>query len=130
MTRKRKRPQAARCDEISRRVAQGQPQDTVGLRVVTRIAGLACALLVCEAEQSETGDVGWVGTDLLLQLRQQRAPALSDCGCNPNGACLLGGTVRQHAAQQEGGGGQARRQPSEDEPLRRHYGFCWPLVLS
>ena len=34
----------------SRRIAQGQPQDPFGLRVVTRVAGLACALLVCEAE--------------------------------------------------------------------------------
>src|SRR6266576_7263284 len=130
MTGKRERAQPAGGDEVVGRVTEGATQHTLGLRVVARVARFACALLVREAEQAQTDDTCRIRAHLLLQLRDQSATARDDARGNRDSWRLLRRAVGQHPAQQEGRGGRARRQPSEDEPLRSHQGCCRPFVLS
>ena len=110
--------------------AQCAAQHAIGLRVVGRVAGLARALLVGEAEQPKADDIRGVRTHLLLQLREQCASGRRDTRRNRHFRGHSSRAVGQHAAEQEGGGGQPRRQPSQDQPLCPHYGFCRPFVFS
>jgi len=120
VTGKRKRAQPTGGDEIVGRVTEGATQHTLGLRVVARVAGFACTLLVGEAEQAQADDSGRIRAHLLLQLWDQSATGRGDARGNRDSCRLLRRAVGQHPAQQEGRGGRARRQPSEDEPLRSH----------
>ena len=130
MARKRERAESGRGQEIVRRVVQGTPENTVGLRVVGRVAGLPRALLVRKSEQPEPTRVARVLADLLLQPRKQGGVRLSECRSERPGSRPSRGAPVQHAAEQEGGGGQDRRRSCDDKAPRRHYGFCWPFVFS
>ena len=111
-------------DQVTRLDAERLVQDAVGLRVVRRIAGLADALQVGEAERLERLYVARPQPQLALQACDLRPGVpcgeaalqlLGDAGRQPVG-CRGGAPGPESAAEGEDGGGQHRRRPCDHDP--------------
>jgi hypothetical protein len=90
-------------------------------------------LLVREAEQREPVGVGGIRPNLLLETREQcrvDGCAFSYRKGQPSRRPGSPAATVEDAAQEQGGSGRDRRRPTNEKPPRRHYGFCWPFVLS
>ena len=106
-------------------------QDPFGLRVVRRVARLADALLVGEAERVERLHVarirpqlGLQAGDLRLRCRRRRSPSAAPPrrrSGDTSPADADAGRAVEHAAEGEDGGGRSRRHPCDEKPSR-HYG--------
>ena len=99
-------------------------QDAVRLGVVRRVAGLADALQVGEAERLERLYVARPQPQLALEAgdlrlgvpgREAALQLLGDAGRQPVG-CRGGAPGPEGAAEGEDGGGQCRRRPCDQDP--------------
>ena len=132
MPRQRQLPEPGGRDQVVRRESQDAVQDAVGLAVVRRVARLAHALQIREAERVErlrvprvgaqlalqAGDLGLrvAGREALLQLRGDRRRQRT--------ACVLDGAAAERAAECEDGGGQRRRRPCDQQTSSHQPVFC------
>ena len=133
MPRQRELSEPGGRDQVVRRESQDAMQDAVGLAVVRRVARLAHALQIREAERVErlrvprvgaqlalqAGDLGLrvAGREALLQLRGDRCRQRTAVGAGDR-------ALAEGPAECEDGGGQRRRRPCDEQASSHQPVFC------
>ena len=123
MPRQRQLPEPGGRDQVVLRESQDAVQDAVGLAVVRRVARLAHALQIREAERVERFRVPRVGAQLALQagdlgLRVAGGEALLQLGGDrrrQRAARVRDGALVEDPTECEDGGGRSRHRPCDEQ---------------